>query len=123
MPGRDAPRVPSRSGEAGVDDPKTNWKAKAADAVARAKQFEEQARHEAKRAEKYRQAAERMEKRTASLEELVARLKVVERELAVAREHLMAVEVKLDILEGAANVLDLRTRIAIHETSETGASA
>jgi hypothetical protein len=33
-----------------------------------------------------------------------------DRALMLAREHLMAVEVKLDILEGAANVLDARTR-------------
>jgi hypothetical protein len=39
----------------------------------------------------------------------------------VARDHLMAIEVKLDILEGAANVLDRRTRITApqdqHESS------
>ena len=44
-----------------------------------------------------------------------------ERELMVARDHLMAIEVKLDILEGAANVLDRRTRITApqdqHESS------
>jgi hypothetical protein len=35
----------------------------------------------------------------------------------MAREHLMLVDVKLDILEGAANVLDVRTRSAISKHS------
>ena len=49
------------------------------------------------------------------------RLAETEHELMVARDHLMAIEVKLDILEGAANVLDRRTRITTpqdqHESS------
>jgi hypothetical protein len=36
-----------------------------------------------------------------------------DRGVSMARDHLMAIEAKLDILEGAANVLDLRTRHAI----------
>jgi hypothetical protein len=35
----------------------------------------------------------------------------------------MAIEVKLDILEGAANVLDSRTRVAISQSNKTGATA
>lgn len=111
----------SQNGSKTVDDQK-DWKAKATEAIARAKKFEEDAKHQAKRAEKFRMAAERMEERVAEVELLTARLKEAERELAVAREHLMAVEVKLDILEGAANVLDIRTRAAIHQhITETGA--
>ena len=107
-----------------MDDRKVDWKAKASDATARAKEFEEHAKHEAKRAEKFRLAAERWEKRASEFDALNARLRDLERELAVAREHLMAVEVKLDILEGAANVLDVRTRATIHPTpAETGARA
>jgi len=106
-----------------VDDPKSDWKAKATEAIARAKQYEAEARQQAKSAEKFRQAAERLEKKTVEFDALHARLKDVERELAIAREHLMAVEVKLDILEGAANVLDVRTRAAIHQPVETGARA
>jgi hypothetical protein len=34
----------------------------------------------------------------------------------------MAIEVKLDILEGAANVLDSRTRAAIRQSTGTGAT-
>jgi hypothetical protein len=113
-----------RTGASDVDDRKVDWKAKAADAIARAKEFEADAKHQAKRAEKFRQAAERWEKRAAEFDELNVRLRDLERELAVAREHLMAVEVKLDILEGAANVLDVRTRATIHQAPvETGARA
>jgi chromosome segregation ATPase len=39
-----------------------------------------------------------------------ARLEEAERAAATAHEHLMAMEVKLDLLEAAAQVLDLRTR-------------
>ena len=44
------------------------------------------------------------------LKTMQARLEETQRTLALAREYLMAIEVKLDILEGAANVLDARTR-------------
>jgi uncharacterized protein involved in exopolysaccharide biosynthesis len=107
-----------------VDDRKVDWKAKASDAIARAKEFEAEAKQQAKRAEKFRAAAERWEKRAADFDALNAKLRDLERELAVAREHLMAVEIKLDILEGAANVLDIRTRATIHQTpAEAGARA
>jgi hypothetical protein len=110
-----------QNGTSNVDDQK-DWKAKVADAIGRAKKAEEEAKHHAKRAEKLRLAAERMEQRLAESDALVTRLQEMERELAIAREHLMAVEVKLDILEGAANVLDIRTRTAIQQHSvETGA--
>jgi hypothetical protein len=55
---------------------------------------------------------------------LQERLAVAERDLVTAREQLMAVEVKLDILEGAANVLDTRMRSTIsRQHSGSGASA
>jgi hypothetical protein len=41
-----------------------------------------------------------------------------DRRLSMARDHLMAIEAKLDILEGAANVLDLRTRRHLIPTSD-----
>jgi hypothetical protein len=50
------------------------------------------------------------EKRKGDLVALETQLEESARELAFAREQLMAIEVKLDILEGAANVLDGRTR-------------
>jgi DNA repair exonuclease SbcCD ATPase subunit len=62
-----------------------------------------------------RRRVEMDEKRRSDFEALQQRLKTTERELAIARESLMAVEVKLDILEGAANVLDARTRDVLAE--------
>ena len=56
---------------------------------------------------------ERMGQQITDLQLLHERLAVAERELTAARELLMAVEVKLDILEGAANVLDTRTRSVV----------
>ena len=55
--------------------------------------------------------------------ERLLRMRLVEAEqsLGLAREHLMAIDVKLDILEGAANVLDARTRAAISKHSGAGA--
>lgn len=117
------PQAQSAKPHAG-DDRKTDWKAKAAEAIAHAKSLEADARREAKRAEKFRAAAEKLQQREVEFEKMRERLAVAERELAVAREHLMAVEVKLDILEGAANVLDTRTRTAIRQQPrETGAPA
>ena len=59
------------------------------------------------------------QQRDDAITELQRKLAAAEHDLATARESLMAVEVKLDILEGAANVLDVRTRngvtIASHE--------
>jgi hypothetical protein len=118
------PKAAKRNGATDVDDPKADWKTKATEAIARAKQYEAEARQQTKTAEKFRQLFERSEKKAAEFDEINARLKDLERELAIAREHLMAVEVKLDILEGAANVLDVRTRAAIHQPPvETGARA
>lgn len=79
-------------------------KSKAHDAVLRAKQAE----HDVKRLEK--QVAEREHEASTQTANVRQRLDAAERELALAREQLMLVEVKLDVLEGAANVLDLRTR-------------
>ena len=51
------------------------------------------------------------------------RLAETDRALTLGREHLNAIEVKLEILEGAANVLDARTRVAPqHRPDETGAA-
>jgi chromosome segregation ATPase len=51
------------------------------------------------------------------------RLAETERALTLAREHLNAIEVKLEILEGAANVLDARTRVAPQrQPDKTGAA-
>jgi chromosome segregation ATPase len=69
----------------------------------------------------------RVEKLTAEVDRLRMesrqKLETAKRELTVAREALMAVDVKLDILEGAANVLDLRTRDVAARRSSTTESA
>lgn len=105
-----------------MDDRTVDWKARAGEAIARVKELEAEARQQSKSTEKLRIAADRWKARAAEFETLQGRLRDLERELAVARELLMAVEVKLDILEGAANVLDVRTRATIHRPSaETGA--
>jgi septal ring factor EnvC (AmiA/AmiB activator) len=60
--------------------------------------------------------AEKANHRRGDVETLLKRLIDAEQELAAARNHLMIVEVKLDILEGAANVLDARTRTAAQQS-------
>ena len=64
-----------------------------------------------------------MQARLAEAETIQARLAETERALALTREHFNAIEVKLEILEGAANVLDARTRVAPqHQPDKTGAA-
>ncbi len=63
------------------------------------------------------------ERRSATVENMQQRLIAAEQDLTIARESLMAVEVKLDILEGAANVLDVRTRTASRRSVTTGTGA
>jgi chromosome segregation ATPase len=70
-----------------------------------------------------RKLAEVDQKRARALEDLQQRLGEAERALTVARETLMAVEVKLDILEGAANVLDVRTRTMSGRALPAGSGA
>lgn len=72
--------------------------------------------------DRMRAEVERIRKTIVDLEQLRGRLAGAEHEIAVAREHLMAVDVKLDILEGAANVLDSRTRAVVaQQAGETNA--
>jgi chromosome segregation ATPase len=96
------------------------WKTKAEEAVAELKKAQEDAatvRKELRQAEKQK---ELLQERTAELVALKQRLADSERDLIVAREQLMAIEVKLDILEGAANVLDARTRELVTRRSGVG---
>lgn len=98
------------------------WKTKAREAVAHAKALDADVKLHQRAAEKYKTTVEKLEQRNTDVEVLQARLADAERELMLAREHLMAIEVKLDILEGAANVLDLRTRTVVaRQRSDTGA--
>ncbi|HEY1303426.1 MAG TPA: hypothetical protein VGF24_07765 [Vicinamibacterales bacterium] len=92
------------------------WKAKADQAHEALKQVQSIAAET-------RQKLERAEARAVDLQALQQRLAESERALTIAREQLMAIEVKLDILEGAANVLDARTRTVLmrRTTTERGA--
>ena len=54
----------------------------------------------------------RTEKMAAEAADLRARLEETQRTAIFAREHLMAIEVKLDLIEAAIQVLDTRTREA-----------
>jgi chromosome segregation ATPase len=91
---------------------------KAQDAAATAqkqlRQAEKQRDEQSRNARKLKDESDKLRKlqeaRAAELALLKQRLAESERDLIVAREQLMAIEVKLDILEGAANVLDGRTR-------------
>ena len=99
------------------------WKTKSAEWKARAGKVEAHARALDEQLKRQMASAKEERQRSADFDRLRERLEGAERELVTAREQLMAVEVKLDILEGAANVLDLRTRAAIsRERSESGAS-
>jgi hypothetical protein len=99
------------------------WKVKAGEEKARAKAAEAELRRQSELAERHRVTVEKLRRRRDEVDKLRARLADAERELMVARDHLMAIEVKLDILEGAANVLDRRTRTAVsRQQSGTGAA-
>jgi len=98
-----------------------SWKARAGEATARMKSLEAELKLQKRLVERSTTAASKSASDTLAFEQLRERLETTERELAAAREHLMAIEVKLDILEGAANVLDVRTRTALRQRRETGA--
>jgi hypothetical protein len=90
------------------------WKTRAAEAMARVKALEAEVKRQAQLIHKLEASNEKLRQRQDEIEKLLrVRLVEAEQALGLAREHLMAIDVKLDILEGAANVLDLRTRAAI----------
>ena len=90
------------------------WKTKASEAMARVKTLEAELRHQARLVKTLTESIDKLRQRQDDIDQLArVRLAEAEQALAVAREHLMMVDVKLDILEGAANVLDARTRGAI----------
>ena len=101
-----------------------DWKTRASEEKARAKSLETELRRQHELVERHALTVEKLRRRRDEVDELRTRLADAERELTVARDHLMAIEVKLDILEGAANVLDKRTRGAVpRDRSGTGAHA
>ena len=103
-------------------------KGRAGDAERRAREQEREAVRQAERVEKVRaDLTAQLAKAQARVDGLLAlrkRLGDTERDLLAARDHLMAVETKLDILEGAANVLDGRMRgVAGRSKTEHGVGA
>jgi chromosome segregation ATPase len=106
-----------------------DWKARASEAEKRATDSAREAARQSERAEKIKAdltiQLDTERGRVAEFQAMRQRLGAAEREVAVARDHLMAIEVKLDILEGAANVLDRRTRTVLSTRSarDTGAPA
>jgi chromosome segregation ATPase len=89
------------------------WKTKADDARARLKTADAEIKRKSREIQKLSATAEKLRQRLSEIDRLRARVVEAERMLLVAREQLMAIDVKLDILEGAANVLDTRTRVAV----------
>jgi|SRR5688572_24205521 len=119
-------RADARAWKAKVEQAHARQKAAAEEAASRAVEFK-QATSELQRQvhlkdQAMRKEADRYARRVAGVDALEGRLAAAERELVTARDQLMAVETKLDILEAAANVLDLRTRAALSPSDSTTAS-
>ena len=90
------------------------WKTKTAEAMERAKSLEAEVKRQAQTIHRLETTTEKLRQRQDEIERLLrVRLVEAEQALGLAREHLMAIDTKLDILEGAANVLDARTRPVI----------
>lgn len=99
------------------------WKARAGESLARVKALEGEVQRQSKLLMEAQRAVERVSRSGGEMEKTQEQLEATEKALMLARENLMAIEVKLDILEGAANVLDVRTRTVIRQSSRTGAPA
>jgi chromosome segregation ATPase len=104
-----------------VREASANWKRRYEESVRAAAEFKQAASRADVKAERASAAAERAaakadewKARTDTLmgqvRDLSARLKEANRAATAAREHLMATEVKLDLIEAAIQVLDSRTR-------------
>lgn len=89
------------------------WKDRAGDLTRKVEKSEAELKRHMRRLRHARADLERLQQREAEFERLREQLAQTEQALAVAREQLTAIEVKLDILEGAANVLDARTRSVV----------
>lgn len=85
------------------------WKELAAQAEADAERMRAGAEHAKARASEWKGRAEVFEKEKRDLR---ARLEEAQRAATVARDYVMATEAKLDLIEAAIQVLDLRTREA-----------
>jgi chromosome segregation ATPase len=94
------------------------WKAKAAELGERLAKLEDTAERLPKIEREMQHWKTRDEKHVAQLAEVRERMERAERAVALSREHLMATETKLDIIEGAVNVLDTRTRRALESSAQ-----
>lgn len=101
-------------------DEASTWKKRAEQTTKRVTQLEAELKRQTRQLSDCRASAERLQRQAGEFTAMQARLGDTTRDLALAREHLMAIEVKLDILEGAANALDARTRAATPR--QTGAA-
>ena len=99
------------------------WEKKASRLTAQVEKAEAELKRHVQLLRKARADVERLREREAEFDTIHRQLTETERALAVAREQLMAVEVKMDILEGAANVLDARTRSAIQRHPDKTSAA
>jgi predicted nucleic acid-binding Zn-ribbon protein len=99
------------------------WKKKAEEFEKRLAKAEEAAQRLPKAEREMQQWKARDEKHLGQLAEVRERMERAERAVALSREHLMATETKLDIVEGAIGVLDARTRAALQATASAPAEA
>src|SRR4051812_41709646 len=84
------------------------WKTRAAEALARVKSLEGEVERQSRLLKEARSEAEKRHEAEGEATRLRDQFAATQKDLILAREQLMAIEVKLDILEGAANVLDSR---------------
>lgn len=96
------------------------WKAKAGELTDRLAKAEDVVQRLPKVEREMQQWKARDEKHLAQLQEVRERMERAERAIVFSREHLMATETKLDIIEGAIAVLDARTRAALDATKPSG---
>jgi hypothetical protein len=97
------------------------WKARAGEALGRVKSLEGEVERQSRLLKEATSQSEKRDEAEAEATSLRDQFAATQKELILAREQLMAIEVKLDILEGAANVLDSRTRAVVRQPAETSA--
>ena len=98
------------------------WKRRHDDSARRAAEHQDAAARAAARAARAEGRAEELQARgdarMTEMKELRARLQDAHRVAGVVRDHLMATETKLDLIEAALHVLDARTRAAVVAEAE-----
>jgi chromosome segregation ATPase len=108
---------------AGARAEAARWKTKAAELGERLAKLDDAAERLPRLERDLQQWKTRDEKHVAQLGEVRERMERAERAVALSREHLMATETKLDIIEAAVNVLDARTRRALEASAPESAAA